>query len=436
MHVPAGLPVETSSTQIGRAVKNTSQDNHNVSGPLRRLLSGFDCAQFAAVACLLGVGVVFIRSIGVEADTELTAGLHWRQLQWIAIGFCFYFALALTDYRHLLIPSVGFYLACLLLLILVLSVGTTVFGARRWISVPGIGMRLQPSEMTKLAVVMVLSALLSSRVFAIDDEGERGGRRRPGQMLGLAVAALVVIVPFLLIVRQPDLGSALILPPIGAAITFAAGLRWKILAWASGIMLLLFTLIVLNDFLPSRHVDEQGQEVVTYGVYPLLRGYQKERLLTFLDPERDLAHRGYNQFQAKLAVGSGGLTGKGIGQSTQNMLGFLPQSVSNNDFIFSVIAEETGFLGCLTLLGLYLLLFYSIIRTAVTTADSFGRYLCIGVGTMMFTHVYVNIGMSIGLSPVTGLPLPFVSYGGSFILTGMAATGMLQSVYRHRNEET
>ena len=402
---------------------------------LLRFLAGFDYVQLGAMGALLGIGVLFIYSTGIQIGTAWAAGLYLKQLQWIAVGFCCYLILALVDYHKLLIPSIVFYLGCLVLLVMVFLIGVTVFGAQRWIHVPGLGMRLQPSEMTKVAVVMVLSALLSSRMFAIGDEGERGGSRRSGQMLGLAVAALVVAVPFLLIVKQPDLGSALILPPIGAAIAFVAGIRWKVLAWASGILLIVFTAGVINEFLPNRSIDDQGKEVITYGIHPLLRGYQKERLLTFLDPERDLAHRGYNQFQAKLAVGSGGMTGKGIGQGTQNLLGFLPQSVSNNDFIFSVIAEETGFLGCLVLLGIYLLLFYSIIRTAVIAADPFGRYLCIGIGTMMFTHVYVNIGMSIGLSPVTGLPLPFVSYGGSFILTGMAALGLLQSVYRYRTRE-
>ncbi len=389
-----------------------------------RFLQSFDLLQIGALALLLGIGVVFIHSTGIQVGTSSAMVTYIKQLQWITIGTIGYLLISVLDYRKLLIPSIIFYLVCLLLLVLVFLVGVKVYGAQRWINLPGLGMRLQPSELCKLAVIIMLSALFSSRIFAISEDGHTSiYRKRSGQLLGLMAAGVIIAIPFILIVSQPDLGSSLILPPIGAAIIFVAGLRWKSMAWLLGLMALVLTLAVANEVAAYHHVPF---------VKPMLKEYQRERILTFLDPERDISGRGHNSLQARLAVGSGGFLGKGVGQGTQNMLGFLPQTVSNNDFIFSVIAEETGFLGCTVLLAAYLLLFYTILRTAATAADPFGRYIAVGIFTMFFVHVYINIGMSIGLAPVTGLPLPFVSYGGSFVLTGMASMGLVQSIYRHR----
>jgi rod shape determining protein RodA len=161
----------------------------------------------------------------------------------------------------------------------------------------------------------------------------------------------------------------------------------------------------------------------------LLRSYQRDRIRVFLHPDSDRSNRGHNAYQAKLAVGSGGMSGTGIGRGTQNELGFLPHTVSNNDFIFSVIAEETGFTGVLGVLFLYAMLLYSILRTAFIVSG-LGRYIAAGVATLIFCHIFINIGMSIGIAPVTGLPLPLVSYGGSFILTAMTTLGLVQSIYR------
>ena len=165
-------------------------------------------------------------------------------------------------------------------------------------------------------------------------------------------------------------------------------------------------------------------------IKPLLKNYQRERIKTFLNPERDLANGGYNAYQSRLAVGSGGLLGKGLGQGTQNLLGFLPQSVSNNDFIFSVLAEETGFVGAMALLTAYILLLYTILRSAFFAQDSFARQSGIGIAVLIFVHLFINIGMSVGVTPITGLPLPFLSYGGSFVVSMMLALGFMQSVYR------
>jgi len=170
-------------------------------------------------------------------------------------------------------------------------------------------------------------------------------------------------------------------------------------------------------------------------VYPFLKDYQKERILVFLNPDRDPLNQGWTSRQAILAVGSGGLAGKGFIKGTQNTLGFLPQSVSNSDLIFSVIAEESGFVGSILLIFLYFLLIFSILRTAYFSRDKFGYLLGVGVAAMFFEHSYINIGMNIRLMPITGLPLPLVSYGGSFMITTMVCLGIIQSVHIYRKKE-
>lgn len=383
-------------------------DNSDRGSGWFRLLKEFDYVQLAALGALLGIGVAFIASTGEQVGTRVAEGAYLRQLQWILLGGALWLLFALTDYRNLLVPSGLFYLGALGLLVAVLKIGVTVYNAQRWIQVPGLGIRLQPSEFTKLAVILMLSAIFASRKFEINS------------LRCLTLSAAVVVVPFYLIAREPDLGSALILVPIAVVLIFAAGMRWKYMIWSLSAVILLTGAITVNEFLAYK---------------PLLKDYQRARIVAFLNPARDPYHRGWNQQQARLAVGSGGLTGKGFGLGTQNELGFLPQSVSNNDFIFSVIAEETGFVGCMGVFAAYLLLLYSLLRTAYLAGDPFGRYLALGIATMLFIHCFINIGMSLGVMPVTGLPLPFVSYGGSFLLMGMAALGITQSVWRKRRRD-
>ena len=370
--------------------------------------SGIDFIQIGALLCLIGTGLLFIYSTGAQIGGDHAASFFFRQLRWIGAGGILWLFCSLIDYRKIQyrILAVLFYLVTIVLLVLVFFIGVKVYGATRWLSIAPLGMRLQPSEFCKLALVMVLSAMFASPMFKVN--------RLPCLLLGAGTVAL----PFVLIVREPDLGSALILLPIYLAILFTAGLKWRYILLAGVAISILGGAVVLNEAMQF---------------WPMLKEYQRDRIRVFLNPELDRTDTGYNSYQARLAVGSGGLTGKGIGEGTQNTLGFLPQTVSNNDFIFSVIAEEVGFLGCLLLLAAYLALFYSIIRTAFLTVDPFGRYLAVGIAGIFFTHCFINIGMSIGLAPVTGLSLPFVSYGGSFMLMGLAACGLLQSVYRYRN---
>jgi len=369
-------------------------------------IASFDYLQIFSVLLLLSIGLVFIYSTGQQVGTVSASQFWLRQVQWIVMGLCFWTVMACTNYRDLKPLVWIFYVLCLILLVVVLIFGLKIYGARRWLDF-GTGIRLQPSELAKLAVLLLLSYIMTLPSFNIN------------KFRYLAWTSLLVAIPFLLIAKEPDLGSAIILIPIFIGLIFVSGLKWKFIITAGTILAVIITAEVIN-------------EVGEY--YPFLKTYQKERLLTFLDPERDITHRGYNQFQARLAVGSGGATGKGIGQGTQNTLGFLPQTVSNNDFIFSVIAEETGFAGCSVLIISYILLTFSILRTAFTASDDFGRFIGVGTACIFFAHSFINMGMSIGVNPVTGVCLPFVSYGGSFMLLSMTCLGILQSVYRHRKE--
>jgi rod shape determining protein RodA len=202
----------------------------------------------------------------------------------------------------------------------------------------------------------------------------------------------------------------MILPAILLSILFVSGLPWRVL-----MVLVLLGLMTLPL------------------AWTVARPYQKERILVFLEPDRDPLNAGWNMKQSRMAVGAGGLTGKGFGKVTQNMLGFLPSTVAPTDFIFSVIAEETGYLGSLGILGLYCLLFGCLARTAIRAADFFGRLIAVGILAMLFVHVTINVAMTVGLMPIVGLPLPLVSYGGSFVLSMLLALGLVQSVYIRRD---
>ena len=371
---------------------------------LRNFFKQLDYVQLLAVCLLLGCGLIFIRSTGIQVDTELSRSFFPRQICWIMLGMVAYWFFAVLDYRTIgfKFGTLVFYLFSLVLLVYVLFFGRKVFGATRWINF--FGFRLQPSEPAKLAVIAMLAWLYAAR----------GVQQRLVQTWLISIG--VTTVPFLLIVIEPDLGSALILLPIYLVMIFCAGLKWRYIL-AIVLLAAAAAAVLCTDYLREDPL--------------LLREYQRDRIRTFLNPGSDKSNLGHNAYQAKLAVGSGGFAGKGIGEGTQNELGFLPQTVSNNDFIFSVIAEETGFSGVLLLLGMYILLLYSMLRTAFL-APEYGRMLAVGSAALIFCHVFINIGMSVGLAPVTGLPLPLVSYGGSFIISMMSVLGVMQSIYRHR----
>ena len=375
--------------------------------PIYRFLRSLDYLQIAVMAALLGIGLIFIRSTGMQIDTPESLASFHKQLVWIAVGSGVYLFLSAVNYHSFSsrIAMLLGYVTSVILLVLVLFFGLKIFGATRWLSF--FGLRLQPSEPAKLMVIGMLAAIFSAPKFSSD------------KFLCALMSCLTVGIPFFLIAIEPDLGSSLVLMPVAAMMLFCFGIKWRyvllgIAAVAAGIGFILF--------------DSMREDPI------LLRSYQRDRIKVFHNPDSDLSNRGHNAHQAKLAVGSGGLSGTGIGRGIQNELGFLPHTVSNNDFIFSVIAEETGFAGVMFLLLLYLILLYTILRTAFLVSG-YGRYIAVGVATLIFCHIFINIGMSIGIAPVTGLPLPLVSYGGSFILTAMTTLGLVQSIYRQKKLE-
>lgn len=368
------------------------------SALLKSFFSRIDWFQIIPMLLLLGIGLLFIYGTGQQIG-GIYADIWQRQLLYMGIGFVFWLICTFIDYRWFAPGAMLFYPFAIILLVLVLLIGTEQFGARRWLSIAGFS--IQPSEFGKLAVLLAVSRLLSHTKANIN------------KPLWMALVALVTLIPFVLIYKEPDLGTALVLLPMVGAIVLAARLKW---------IYLLIILIVTAAALPT--------------IYYNLKPYQKERVKTFLNPDSDPQNRGWNAIQAELAVGRGGMTGTGFMKGTRCSLGYLPTTVANSDFIFPVIAEETGFIGTLALLLLYAVLLFSILRTALLAPDAFGRYLCVGVAVLLATHVSVNVGMCIKLLPITGLPLPLISYGGTFLVAMMIYLGIVQSVYAHRERDS
>lgn len=373
------------------------------AGFFRHLLSVFlfrtDWLQIVSAVILLAVGALFIYGTGQQIGGFAAATFWKRHLIYMAVGGGVWLIFSLLDYRWCGPFSVVLYAVSLLLLVGVLFFGKKYFGARSWLEFGPLN--FQPSELAKFALVVLCAWVLSWKRVDVN------------KPLWLGLILVLLLIPAGLTRLQPDLGTALaMVPPVGAMV-FTARLKWRYIA---------VILVLCAVSIPV--------------AYYSLKPYQKERILVFFDPGRDPSNRGWNQLQAEMTTGDGGLTGKGFMNGTHNMLGYLPQKVSNSDFIFPVIAEETGFLGSLGLLFLYLLLMLSIFRTALLAPDGFGRYLCVGIAFLLFFHVFINIGMCVRLCPVTGLPLPLVSYGGTFLVTTLAYLGIVHSVYGHREQKS
>ena len=371
----------------------------------------------AAMLALLGIGIVFIYSAAYGMSGASGSRLYEKQIGWAALGFVFFLFFAMTDYHHLTRYAWLLYIVGLVLLVLVFvpHVGLKMYGARRWIHIAGLGI-FQPAEMMKIAFV-----ILMARLFGYPG---RSMRRWRYSAIGLVAAFLSAA----LILKQPDLGTAIIFFPVLLAVMFAAGVSRKtvLLFLVAGVAALL--LFVSAIILPPRAgMPEQTHKelMMRVGISP----YQRERILVFFDSRRDPLGSGWNKAQSQIAVGSGGLLGKGFMQGTQNILGFLPRTVAPTDFVFSVIAEETGFLGTLTTLALFGVLLYGGLWAAAGAGDKMGRLLCVGLMTALFCHVFINIAMTVGLVPITGIPLPLISYGGTFMVCTMSALGIVQSVH-------
>ena len=382
---------------------------------LKQILK-FNWLSFLSMTALAAIGVVFIKSAG-EARTVAALQDAWRMHAATALfGLIIYFTLAFVDYRKILdLCSTPYFLVSLILLVAVLAFGSKVFGGKRWL------VFFQPSEVAKPAVILMLA-----KVFGRTDRPAYG-------LIGLLYGLGILALPALLILAEPDLGTALVLVPTALTMLLCARVCLKVL-----VPVLLACLLSAGCVLGAVHVAESTPDPALreriYRYLPL-NDHQRERLKTFLNPEADPYGGGWNLRQAKISIGSGSLTGKGIGKGEQKFLGYLPPSVSMNDFIFCVLAEETGFAGAATVLALFLVLLLSGLWTAVRSNDDRGRLVVIGVMTLVFVHVYINIAMSIGLMPITGLPLPFISAGKTFLVILLAALGVVQSISLHREEE-
>ncbi|MDP9145317.1 MAG: rod shape-determining protein RodA [Actinomycetota bacterium] len=317
------------------------------------------------------------------------SALMWRQLSWVGVGLVGLIAVVSVDYRNLVRFAPVFYVVGLGLLLSVFILGRTVSGARRWIHLGPL--TVQPSELFKLIFIITLAWALTSA---------RGERLSRASLVGTFV---LLGVPFFLVVRQPDLGTALVLVPVLGATLVGLGLRMKVLG---GLALGSVALMPLAWF--------------------VLKPYQRDRLLVYLDPYRDPLGTAYNVIQAKIAIGSGQLLGKGIGGATQSRLAFLPER--HTDFIFAVFAEMWGFLGCLVLIVAYALLVLRGFEIAAGTRETRGRILALGVTSVFAVQILINIGMVTGLLPIVGIPLPLMSYGGSSMVVSLTALGLLISI--------
>jgi rod shape determining protein RodA len=347
----------------------------------------FDWAMFTVALVICGIGVVQIYS--ATLDTSFL-GSWWKQAVYIGAGIGLMWIIAHIDYHLLLARAWPMYLVTVVLLIVVLVFGRRAFGSTRWIGFPG-GFRFQVSEFAKLVIVLIVARYLSdlrADVLEIKDAAKLAG---------------IVLIPMALIVKEPDLGTALTYVPILLCGVLIAGLRWKYWAMMGAVAVVVLPL-----------------------AFTSLQPYQKARIVSFLDPGRDPQGTGYQLIQSKIAVGSGGTWGKGVTKGTQTQLRFLP--VPHTDFIFSAFAEEHGFVGVMFVLSLYFILLMQIVQNAQTSPDRAGVFICMGVGGLVLFHILVNVGMVVGRMPVTGIPLPLMSYGGSSVWSTFLMLGLVNSV--------
>ncbi len=370
----------------------------------RKYLKNLDLTLLVTALSIVLFGLVAISSAthATAAQGEDPFGFVKKQVLWVVLGLVVLWAVQSFDYRDLSRYAVWLYVANLIMLAGVLLVGSTRLGAQRWFALGPF--MLQPSEFSKVIMIVTLASLLA---------------KREGQLLRLRDLLLPMAftaAPMLLILKQPDLGTALVLTAILLGMLYMAGARPSHLAG-----LVLTGLVVIGGALWAH---------VRYGTWIPLKEYQVVRLLIFLDPWQDWQGAGYHVIQSQIAIGSGGPWGRGLYNGSQNQLNFLPEQ--HTDFIFSVVGEELGFAGALVLLTLYFILLYRGIRIAAQARDTMGVLIATGVVSMLAFHILVNIGMTVGIMPVTGVPLPLFSYGGSAMLTNMAALGLLLNVYRRQ----
>jgi rod shape determining protein RodA len=367
-----------------------------------------------AVLLLVVIGVFFIYSACFITEDQPVRSLWKKQIVWALAGAVCFAVCAVLDYHEWEKVAWWLYGASLFLLVMVLFVGTRRYGAVRWLDLFGIG--VQPSEMAKVATIILLARTLSRP--AADFEN----------LKGVALLLGILAVPFLLIVVETDYGTALILAPTLFVMMIVGGVPMRVLVSLVMVGVVAVSILLGALFLPAKfNANPETQKKVMKVVG--LSGYHKDRIKVFMNMDVDPLGAGWNKLQSKMAVGSGGIWGKGFRKGTQNILGFLPPSVSPTDFIYSVIAEEKGFAGSTVVLLLFGVIITVGLIAAMMSRDKFGRVLCAGVIAMLFCHLFINIAMTVGIMPIIGVPLPLLSYGGSFMIVTMSVIGITQSVY-------
>jgi rod shape determining protein RodA len=351
----------------------------------------FDWVLVTAVLFLTGISLLALYGISAAGFKE--TNIIWKQLLFTAVGIGAMAFFSRVDYHYLRSYSRPIYFITVIVLILVLLLGNRVRGTSGWI---GFGIfSIQPVEFAKIALVIFLASFISSKKMIL------------GEIVQLVASMVLTGIIIFLVIKQPDFGSAMVLLGIWIGMAFLSGINKKILAiiLSIGILLSIATWFNLAD-------------------------YQKARIASFVNPELDIKGSGYNVFQSIVAVGSGGMMGKGIGQGSQSQLNFLPES--HTDFIFATVAEELGFLGAMLVLFLYAVLFYQMKKIALLAPNNFGYLLASGIMIMFFIQFSINVGMNIGLVPVAGIPLPFLSYGGSSLVACFSAVGIALNIYNKR----
>lgn len=353
----------------------------------------FRDAGWILLILALAIAAVGIAEIyGTTEHTPLAGQAH-KQIYWVLLGAALAIIVSRVDYHVLMEQTPWIYLVTVVALALLLAVGPRIAGTKRWFVVGGL--TFQVSEFAKLVIILAVAAYFA----------DRAGKAVTWK--DFAKVGAVVVLPAVLVAMEPDLGTALTLVPIGAAGIFLAGIRPRQIA----------ALVLLGAlFLPVG--------------WHFLKPYQRDRLTSFINPSHDTQGSSYQGTQSKIAIGSGGFWGKGFGNGTQSRLGFVP--VSHADFVFAAFAEEQGFLGTLVVLLLYLALLLRLLDSAQTAGDRAGRFLCAGVAAVIFFQVVINAGMMIGLFPITGIPLPLMSQGGSAALGTFLALGLAMSVNMRR----
>lgn len=432
-----------------------------------RSVFSIDIYILSSTIALVVVGVLFIYSSGINSTGELISREYLRQIVWAGTGLLLLSGFAYFDYERLYSYVMPILAIALVLLIVTLFFGRVVNGARSWIGIGGLG--VQPSEFAKIATIVVLAKLAQDRHLL--------------GLKGFLVGLAVVMVPTLLVLAQPDLGTAMVFLPIYLGVAFFNGAKIRHIMFiilSAGFLALFTVLPAWEQFIAGARLPAMailtdpglltavvgGLTVVgvlavagylLWGALPfywvgyfslililgllgsyvtrrVLQDYQIMRLIVFLDPYVDPRGAGWNIIQSVTAVGSGGAFGKGFLQGTQSHYQYLPQQ--STDFIFSILAEEWGFVGSLFIFALFLLIMGRGIYIVAQAKDRFAASLAAGVVTMFFFHFVINVGMAIGVMPITGIPLFFLSYGGSSLWTGMIGVGILMSIYSHRYKYT